>query len=115
MLAYPTNQPVREDNNLRSTMLGDNAYTIPANQKGIDAINKHLREQSAESDNWDNFEFMLNPLDEPIAGHLSSETAESFLINLSRDRYLKHYLRKTSRQILTSRPVELPFLHTHVG
>jgi hypothetical protein len=113
MLAYPINYPVRQANDLKSTMLGDNEYTVPVNrsQKSIEAADKHLREHAAESDNWDNFELMLNPMDEPIASPLSCKTAESFIRNLARDRYLKYYLRKTSREILTSRPVDVPFLH----
>jgi hypothetical protein len=113
MLAYPLNHPAREANDLRSTLLR-NAYKVPANQgqNTVDAINKHLRELSAESDNWDNFEHMLNPREEPIANRLSRETAEAFVINLSKDRYLSHYLRKTSRQMLTSQPVDISTLRT---
>src|ERR1700722_18337039 len=86
MLVYPIIHPVGIDNDLRSTMLGDNAYTVPLkrSQKGIEAYEKRLRVHAAQSDNWDNFELMVNPMDEPISSHLSVETAELFIKHLSR-------------------------------
>jgi len=87
------------DNDLTDVLKKD----LPADQT---QRNEEMIENAASSDGWRDYHSMLDPI-KSFAPRLTAEHAKEFILNLSKDHFLNHYLQTTSRSHLRSKASKL--------